>query len=378
MNKLATIGCVLALVVPSSACSLVGKITGSNKPASASSGSTAPSSGSGSSSSSGGSSGGDSSAAIGAPSPNKTLAQIEAEVVGALEAEAAFSARSTQGGGSLCEPSEADDAPLAVWRVERHKRVSLTCFPIDPDRMSEYAAYGKIGSIQDNGALLEMSDSTTPDASGVQLYRRDANVWAIIAGPSVGIVRVPMPPLEKEKVPGGWLLDYETRADRSKIEVDVLAPSAAAAAKVDLAAEKTRLIAAFEASIAAHNKTKLAEYEAKLDATTFPKAGLKDKAVLAAAREWLEGKSAPSAIDPAKIKKLVVSESSWRIRKDEFSRIKGKIIEVTVGFVRADGSCAFMGFNMQRDYAGAGTYADGVYANGFKSDYVDIRCERLK
>ena len=37
-----------------------------------------------------------------------------------------------------------------------------------------------------------------------------------------------------------------------------------------------------------------------------------------------------------------------------------------------------MGLNMQRDYAGAGTYADGVDANGFKSDYVDICCERLE
>lgn len=304
-------------------------------------------------------------------------AEVDPKVARTLGDSARYSARAAQGQPSLCPIDEASDRPLGVWAVAGGERPELWCFPVPASKYGGSTDWGSVRAIQDASALQTVLEDMTADERGVTFDLDDGGLWALVelSPTTFGVVRVP---LEGERPRDlGEGLTRASAATPEQVEVDVLAPSSADAASVDLVAAKADLLARMGASLAARSASYLADQTAKLDAAVFPAAGMTDAALVSAAKAYLAGGPTNTGIEPTSVKVVRVASTAWDIRKDEDGLIEGQVADVAVGYATPDGGCAYVVFQGQRDYVGAGTYAERVYMNGFKTIPVAVRCERL-
>jgi hypothetical protein len=316
-----------------------------------------------------------------------SAAELTAKLVPALEGDARFSAAQAHGKPSLC-PDSAGKTVLGVWSVEsgadpftKRPGFEVNCFALSHPL---YTALKSMRDAQDAGVLTQVSEEWFAPEKGATIAFQydDGAFWALQGGKTVKLLRMPIKAdasKTEDRSSGELFAAYSTLVDRRAIAFDELTTDAASATSIDLDADRAAFIAAAEKALSARNKEWAASDDAELAAVTLPKQGLPSNALVKAAREWLEHNAGETGIDPKQIKKVYISDNDWSIRHDDeiHALIVGKVISATVTFKKDTGKCYFMSFNLQRDYAGNGTYNSNVYGNGFQSEHTEIRCSKI-
>ena len=315
-----------------------------------------------------------------------SAADVSAKLVPALEAEARFSAAFAQGRPSLC-PDSAGETVLGVWSVEsgtdpftKRPGVRLHFFALVRPL---YTPLESMRDAQDAGALTQITHEWFAPEKGATIAFQydDRTFWAVQVGKTVKVLRMPLKAdaVDTDRTSGELFAAYATIVDRGAISFDELTTDAGSARSIALEGDRAAFIAAAEHALFARNKERATRDEAQLAAVTLPKRGLASAQRVRSAREWLTNSAGETGIDPRWIKKVYISDTDWSIRHDEQirARIVGKSISATVTFKKDTGKCYFMSFELQRDYAGHGTYNSKVYGNGFQSGYTQIRCSKI-
>ncbi len=311
------------------------------------------------------------------PSATAGLAAFEQKFAALLKDEARYSAATAQGKPTVCQ-AQAGRLVATLWAVETNSRgVELTCFPLKPSDASNTGYWSGIRDVQDHGALGTVIDDIKVEADGYAITVQHGGVFAVQPGPRVTVAFFPLVG-KAEGSHGDVFAGFDTAVDRSKAIVDVLTSDVASAKTVSLDTERTDILAKAEAAIKARGAAYLAKEAAALAKVNFPKAARTDAALVKLVHDYLQTQQAKTGIDPALVKKIIVTSSDWSIRKNEYGLILGKTADVTVGFARENKSCAFSTLVVQRDYAGGGTYSAQSYLNGFQSGFEKILCERIK
>jgi len=311
------------------------------------------------------------------PSAAAGIAAFEQQFAALLKEEARFSAATAQGEPTVCQAQAGRLVPT-LWAVETNNRgLELTCFPLKPSDASNTGSWRGIRDVQDHGALGTVIDDIKVEADGYAITVQHGGVFAVQPGPRVTVAFFPFVG-KAEGSHGEVFASFDTVVDRSKAIVDVLTSDAASAKTVNLDGERADVLAKAEAAVKARGAAYLAKEAAALAKVNFPKAARTDAALVKLVQDYLQTQQAKTGIDPALVKKIIVTSSDWSIRKNEYGLILGKTADVTVGFERANKTCAFSTLVVQRDYAGGGTYNTKSYLNGFQSGFEKILCERIK
>jgi hypothetical protein len=311
--------------------------------------------------------------------------RLEAKIAGWLANEARFSAAAVQGKPSLCAPTRAARTPLAVWAFDEHTSGEvvrrLTCFAVADDQLAY--SYPEMRQVHDQHIPETMVDDL-PRQEGYKIVKRGKFLWGVDLADPLTVVRIPL-------APGDEKLSLEqafTKLDGNYdgAEVDVLAADRAAASQVDLAAARTRALAKLveeSKPFAKRAAEKAAKAKAKLEKTYFPRATGTDADVVQAIKTHLKHSKDKTGIDPDKVKKIHLTGFKWTPRYHDGDVKKmypaAKVNEATVGFELDDGSCAFVTFEVEREFLGPPSeYAKMAAANGRMSPRTPILCERLK
>jgi hypothetical protein len=316
-----------------------------------------------------------------------SAAELTADLVPALEDAARFSAAQAHGKPSLC-PGSAGKTVLAVWSVEagtdpftKRPGAQVNCFAFGEPL---HTSLRSMRDAQDAGALIQVSDEWfAPDKGATIAFQyHDRTFWALQVGKTVKLLRMPIKAdaaKTADRSSGELFAAYSTIVDRRAIAFDELTTDAASARSIDLDADRAAFIAAAEKALFARNKEWAASDDAELAAVTLPKRGLTSTQLVGDAREWLKDNAGESGVDPRWIKRVYISDKDWSIVHDKeiAARIVGKSISATVTFKKDTGKCYFMSFELQRDYAGGGTYNSQVYGNGFQSGHTEISCSKI-
>ncbi len=372
---------VFGTVIPAGGCALVNKVSpGGRTPASTSASQAAtPTSTASSGSMTSSSAAAPASTSSGAPTTTAgpTLNKFEEKFAALLKDEARFSAAIAHGQATVCQ-ADADRVVSALWAVETNKRgLELTCFPIRKYEIASAASWPGIREVQDHGALGTVIDDIKIEDDGYAITVAKGGVFAVAAGPRTTVAFFPLVG-KPSGSHGDIFASFETAVDRNTAMVDVLTSDAASAQALDLVAERTTVLAKAEAAIKARGEAYLAKEAAALAKVNFPKAARNDAALVKLVHDYLQEQQAKTGVDPALVKKIIITSTDWAVRKNEYGLILGKTADVTVGFARANKTCAFTTLVVQRDYAGGGTYNNVSYLNGFQSGFEKILCERIK
>ena len=316
-----------------------------------------------------------------------SAAELTAHLAPALEGDARFSAAQAHGKPSLC-PDSAGKPVLGVWSVEsgtdpltKRPGFEVDCFALGHP---VYTSFKSMRDAQDAGALTQVTGEWFAPEQGatIAFQYADRTFWALEVGKTVKLLRMPIkadPAIKTDRNVGDLFAAYSTIVDRRGITFDELTTDAGAARSINLDADGAAFTAAAEKALFARNMQWAASDDAELAAVTLPKRGLTSAELVRDAREWLADNAGETGIDPKRIKKVYISDTDWSIRHDDqiHALIAGKVISATVTFTKDTGKSYFMSFELQRDYAGHGTYASKVYGNGFQSGYTELRCSKI-
>lgn len=278
---------------------------------------------------------------------------------------------------SVCQ-AEPDRVVSTLWALESNNNgIDLTCFPLKAQDVNNTGYWRGIRDVQDHGALGSVLDNVKVEADGYAITVQHGGVFAVQPGPRTTVVFFPL----RGKPTGSHgdvFATFDDVVDRTTVTVDILTSDAASAATTDLAGAQAEITTQAEAAIKARGAAYLAKEAAALAKVNFPKAARNDAALVKLVNEYLQTQQAKTGVDPALVKKIIVTSSDWAIRKNQYGLILGKTADVTVGFARANKTCAFTTLVVQRDYSGGGTYSTVSYLNGFQSGFEKILCERIK
>ncbi len=306
-----------------------------------------------------------------------SLAAFEQKFGPLLKDEARYSAAIAHGKPTVCQ-GQADRLVSTLWAVETNNNgMELTCFPLKPQDLSSIGYWQGIRDVQDHGALGTVFDNVKVGTDGYAITVQYGGVFAVQPGPRTTVAFFAL----REKptgTHGDVLATFDETVDRTKIIIDILTSDAASATTTDLEAARVEIIAQAEVAIKARGAAYLAKEATALAKVNFPKAARNDAALVKLVNEYLQIQQAKTGVDPTLVKKIIVTSSDWAIRKNQYGLILGKTADVTVGFARANKTCAFTTLVVQRDYAGGGTYSSVSYLNGFQSGFEKILCERIK
>lgn len=169
----------------------------------------------------------------------------------------------------------------------------------------------------------------------------------------------------------------ENGFDEANITFDVFTTQRAAGLAANLAQGKPAMLAELKKFAKSIIDAEKADDAERAKNAIFPTAGMKDpeleKQLLAVVQK--NGKELD--FDPNNLKKLIIADQDWSIRKNDYGIILGKTLGVTVGFSK-DGHCYYTSFQVQRDYEGGSSYQKTIYFNGFTSRWEEILCENIK
>lgn len=171
--------------------------------------------------------------------------------------------------------------------------------------------------------------------------------------------------------------EVENGLDEGKAFCDVYVTDRGAAKAVDLPKIRTEMLAMMKSRAMNITKAWNARTEAEINAATFPAAAHKDAELEKKILEVVKQSGPAIDFDPAGLKKLILDDKDWSIRKNEYGVILGKTIPVTLGFSK-DGHCYYVSIQIQKDYAGGGAYQEAMYFNGFHTRWTELRCEKIK
>ncbi len=388
---------LLSVVVPVAGCSLVNRVAPASLASKPSTNSSTPSNATNTATNTATSAGGPSSptpaaataADVGPASsqpggkdpqtapPAASLAAFEQKFAALLKDEARYSAAIAHQMPSVCQ-ADADRLVSTLWALESNNNgIDLTCFPLKPQDANNTGYWRGIRDVQDHGALGSVLDNIKVEADGFAITVQHGGVFAVQPGPRTTVVFFPL----RGKPTGSHgevFATFDDVVDRTNVTVDILTSDAASAASTDLAGARGEITTQAEAAIRARGAAYLAKEAAALAKVNFPKAARVDAALVKLVNEYLQTQQAKTGVDPTLVKKIIVTSSDWAIRKNQYGLILGKTADVTVGFARANKTCAFTTLVVQRDYAGGGTYSSVSYLNGFQSGFEKILCERIK
>lgn len=165
--------------------------------------------------------------------------------------------------------------------------------------------------------------------------------------------------------------------DETNTTFDVFTTQRAAGLSANLMQVKTDMLTemkSFAKSILDEEKAADAEAAKK---AVFPTAGMKDPVLEKELLAIVQKNGKELDFDPANLKKLIIEDRDWSVRRNDLGVILGKTLGVTVGFSK-DGHCYYTSFQVQRDYEGGDSYQKTVYFNGFTSRWTEILCENIK
>lgn len=307
-------------------------------------------------------------------------AEFEAQIVKYVGAGSRYSALQTRGKASpFCTPGKYDGPVQRVWEWD-DKASMLSCFKPGgrPDQ------YGSLDSLQHaSGSVIDLAKGDIKDglAWGVERDGDKRRLWALEVADSVTLVRVPLKASATD-----WASVAKARAvsegalQPEGATLDVFTKDAASAKTVDLEAAKKRVLAKVTAVAQAQSAQVRDEEDKNLETTKFPAAGLASPALVKNLTAYFKEHADKTDVDPKSVKKMKVTSKTWSVRKDKQGFTLGKTADVTVGFAKPDGRCAFVTWTMQRDYIRAGKYQpeSAAYPNGFQSGWTHVKCERIK
>lgn len=170
--------------------------------------------------------------------------------------------------------------------------------------------------------------------------------------------------------------EVEKGLDESKAFCDVYVTDRASGKAVDLAKTQAEMLAMMKSRALNVAKAWNARTEAEVNAATFPIAAHQDADLEKKILEVVKQSGPAIDFDPANLKKLILADKDWSIRKNEYGVILGKVMPVTLGFSK-DGHCYYVSIQIQKDYTGSG-YQDWMYFNGFHTGWTELRCEKIK
>jgi len=187
-------------------------------------------------------------------------------------------------------------------------------------------------------------------------------------------------PFKKDLTLVAWKESFQQAdngLDESKITCDVFTKDRASAKAVNLAQQKTEMLTMLKSRAKNISGNWEAQDQAEIAAATFPAAAQKDPVLEKKLLAVVQKSGAEIDFDPANLKKLIISDTDWSIRKNEFGEILGKTLGVTIGFSK-DGHCYYVSIQVQKDYAGGSTYQESMYFNGFHTRWTELLCDKLK
>lgn len=171
--------------------------------------------------------------------------------------------------------------------------------------------------------------------------------------------------------------EVENGLDESKAFCDVYVTDRAGAKAADLVKIRTEMLAMMKSRVMNITRAWDTRTEAEIDAATFPVAAHKDAELEKKILEVVKQSGPAIDFDPTGLKKMILDAKDWSICKNEYGVILGKTIPVTLGFSK-DGHCYYVSIQIQKDYAGGGTYQEAMYFNGFHTRWTELRCEKIK
>ncbi len=310
---------------------------------------------------------------------------VDAQLVKTLGDEARYGAAEVQHKPSLC-PVKPGQRVATIWVNGANARGEhdVECFTGDDADFRSLMNASDAREVYDRHLNRTVGDdlaTTEPLAIMVSpSVPSGPAIWAFELGTVDAMVKIPVKPgVDLGKLTRTQLFaKFDELTSANLATAQVLTRDRASAATADLAATKTRLMT----KTAAYIKAKAAEWAKEeaiaLAKVTFPRPGTSDARLVKVVRQYLADSSEMTDIDSKLVKKVLVTGSDWAIRRDDYGVILGKVTDVTVGFARADGSCAFVVMEGQKDYAGGGTYNSAVYVNGTASGWTSILCDRIK
>ena len=307
--------------------------------------------------------------------PN-ALAAFEQKFGLLLKQEARYSVAIAHRMPSVCQ-AQADRVVSKLWMLESNNNgIDLTCFPLKSQDVKNTGDWRDIRDVQDHGALGSVLDNVNVEADGYAITVQHGGIFAVKPGPLATVAFFPL--LGKPTGSHGDVFaTFDDVVDSANVTVDILTSDAASAASTDLAGARAEITTQAVTAIKARGAAYLGKEAAALAKVNFPKAARSDAALVKLVKEYLQTQQAKTGVDPALVKKIIVTSSDWAIRKNQNGLILGKTADVTVGFARANKTCAFTTLVVQRDYAGGGTYSSVSYLNGFQSGFEKILCERI-
>ena len=310
---------------------------------------------------------------------------VDAQLLKMLGDEARYGASEVQHKPSVC-PVKPGQHVAAVWVNGANARGEhdVECFTGDDIAFRSLMNATSAREVYDRHLNQTVGDDvTTKDKLAIMVTPAGPTgpaIWGFELGAVDAMIKIPLKPgVDVSKLSRTQLFaKFGEVTSTDQAIAQVLTRDRASAMTADLAATRTRLLT----ETAAYIKSKAAEW-AKQEAeelakVTFPRPGMSDARLVKTVRDYLAERTDKTDIDPKLVKKVVVTGTNWAIRHDGDGVIVGKVSDVTVGFARADGRCAFVTLEVQKDYAGAGTYNDAVYVNGMQTGWTSVLCERIK
>lgn len=308
-------------------------------------------------------------------------AQLEKQVQALLGAEARYSALQARGQKSpFCRPG---DSFHKVVNAYQFKDRTLSCFT----PMLSSSRYTTLADFQrDTDDVVKFDADEVKAGFAWQVENGEASGTKRVAAYEIGDVIV-MAKIEPKSPDATKDLNFPqvTRkfgelTDEQHIVMDVFVRDLQTAKTMDLEAVKKRVYAKVTTEARAQVAKWNAEEEKELNASYLPKAGMSSPALVKIVTQYMKDAPGKTDIDPKNVKKVFVTSTGWDISKDKYNMILGKVADVTVAFARDDGRCAYVTYQVQRDYSGGGTYQPetAAYANGFASGWTKIKCDRIK
>jgi len=310
---------------------------------------------------------------------------VDAQLLKMLGDEARYGASDVQHKPSVC-PVKPGQRAVAVWVNGANARGEhdLECFTGDDIAFRSLMTATSAREVYDRHLNQTVGDDVaTKDKLAILVTPAGPTgpaIWGFELGAVDAMIKIPLKPgVDISKLSRTQLFaKFAEVTSTDQAIAQVLTRDRASAMTADLAATRTRLLT----ETAAYIKSKAAEW-AKQEAeelakVTFPRPGMSDARLVKVVRDYMVDRTDKTDIDPKLVKKVLVTGTNWAIRHDDYGVIQGKVSDVTVGVARADARCAFVTLEVQKDYAGGGTYNEAPYVNGMQTGWTSILCDRIK